>query len=446
MKKISYKYILVLLSGVLVFASCQKVLDPEPEMVLSDQIALTTTVGIQSALMGCYHKMQGGDLYGGNIWAGGEMLANNVKKSGEGNIVFEETQLLEKNMSDENRIVTSLWGNSFALIHLVNSIIKAVPEITDPDIEKEKDRIIGEAKFIRAMMYFDMIRYYGNPNDGNGVPLLTEPLTIFDQPARATSEAVYQQVVSDLIDAANLLPENNNDRATKWAAKAILSRVYFYHKEYQNAADIATVVINSNKFALVDSMPLNYAEGSPSEEVIFAMMSTLTDVSCGTLNGYFRQAQGAKFSPSNTLAKIFLFSGGMDDKRYTQLFKIVNDKLFCAKFDERYMNVPIIRLAELYLTRCESIFNGASVAGITALGDINIIRLRAGLPPLVTLNSTSIYYERTKELALEGDNFFNQKRLEREKISDYELPWNNRKLLYLIPKSELEVNPNLVQN
>ncbi|MBI9037967.1 MAG: RagB/SusD family nutrient uptake outer membrane protein [Bacteroidales bacterium] len=446
MKKISYKYLLVLLSGVLVFVSCQKVLDPEPEMVLSDQIALTTTVGIQSAVIGCYHKMQSGDLYGGNVWAGGEMLANNVKKSGEGNIVFEETQLLEKNMSDENRIVTSLWSNSFSLIHSVNSIIKAVPEVTDPDIEKEKDRLIGEAKFIRGMMYFDMIRYYGNPNDGNGVPLLTEPLTIFDQPARATTEAVYQQVIADLTDAANLLPENNNDRATKWAAKAILSRVYFYKKEYQNAADIATEVINSGKFALVDSMPLNYAEGSPSEEVIFAMMSTLTDASCGTLNGYFRQAQGAKFSPSNTLAKIFLFSGGMDDKRYTQLFKIVSDKLFCAKFDQRYMNVPIIRLAELYLTRGESIFNGATVSGITALGDINIIRLRAGLTPLETLNSTSIYYERTKELALEGDNFFNQKRLEKDKISDYELPWNNRKLLYLIPKSELEVNPNLVQN
>lgn len=448
MKKKILKYMVLIVAGMIVFTSCEKIIEKLPETELSDEIALTTTNGVQAALMGCYHKMQNGDLYGGNIWTAGAMLANNVKKSGEGNIVFEETQMLEKNMTDENRIATAFWGNSYSLIHLLNSILDAIPKVDEPEMASQKERIRGEVLFIRSMIYFDMVRYYGNPNTGDGVPLVTTPLTIFDQPARASTEIIYDQVIQDLQEAAILLPETNSDRATSWAAKALLSRVYFYHKQYQHAADIATEVINSGKFALVDSVPLNYTEGSPSSEVIFALMSTQTDASCGTLNGYYRQAQGAKFSPANIIAKMFINTGGVHDKRYQQLFSVINDKLFCAKFDNKYMNVPLIRLAELYLTRCECIYNGASVPGVTALDDINLIRERAGIAPYTEaqLNATWIYYERAKELAMEGDNFFNQKRLERAEISDYKLPYNDRRLLYLIPKVEILVNPNLVQN
>jgi starch-binding outer membrane protein, SusD/RagB family len=436
-----------MIAGVLVFTSCEKIIEKLPETQLAEEIALTTTNGVQAAIIGCYNKMQSGDMYGGNIWCGGEMLANNVKKSGEGNIVFEETQLLEKSMSDENRIATSLWSNAYSLIHLANSILVAIPKVDEPEMAAEEERMRGEVLFIRGMIYFDMIRYYQNTELNLAVPLLTTPLTIFDQPARASIEDCYAQVISDLNEAYLLLPESNSDRATKWAAMALLSRVNFYYGDYQAAADAATEIIDLEKFSLVDSMPLNYSDAL-SSEVIFAMMSTQIDVSCGTLNGYFRQAQGAKFSPANIINKVFAGTGGLTDKRYTQLFQVIDNKLFCAKYDNRYMNVPLIRLAELYLTRAECIMKGASIAGVSALDDVNKIRVRAGIEPYEAsqLSLLLVYYERFKELALEGDNFFNQKRLERDEVSDYDLPWNDRRLMYLIPKSELDVNSNLVQN
>jgi len=75
-----------------------------------------------------------------------------------------------------------------------------------------------------------------------------------------------------------------------------------------------------------------------------------------------------------------------------------------------------------------------------------MVRKSAGIPDTTNINATLIYYERFKELCFKGDNFFNQKRLKKEKISDKELPYNSVRLMYLIPQREMDVNPNLVQN
>jgi hypothetical protein len=108
------------------------------------------------------------------------------------------------------------------------------------------------------------------------------------------------------------------------------------------------------------------------------------------------------------------------------------------------MNVPLIRLGEVYLTRAESRFNLGNTVG--ALSDLNQTRRRAGLIDTLTIDPNQIYYERSKELVFQGDNFFNMKRLQKQKISDDQLPWNDVRLMYLIPQREMDVNPNLVQN
>jgi len=424
---------------------CHDILYPTPQMDISDETALTTYDGLQAALIGAYNKLQDGDLYGGTIWTGGEMLANNVKKSGEGNIVYEETQLLEKIQTADNRISGALWYKAYEAIYLCNSILEALPEVTDPKLtDTERNRIKGEALFIRAILYFDMVRYFGNPNTGDGVPLVLTVQGINEKPARNTIDEVYNAAVSDLEEAAGLLPESNENRATSWAAKAYLARVHFFRKEYGEAAQYCTEVIENGPFQLVDSLPLNYSSGPLSKEVIFAMMSTNNDASSWALHNYYRQASGGKFSPSNYMKKLFLFTGGTADKRYSQLMKEENGKTFVTKFDELYMHVPLMRLAEMYITRAECRFELGNTAG--TVEDYNVIRKRANLPEENSINLTKLYYERSKELAFEGDMLFNMKRREMTKISDKELPWNDVKLLYLIPQREIEVNPNLVQN
>ena len=427
-----------------IFTSCTDVLDVEPKMELSDQTALTSTFGLQTALIGAYDRLQSGYLYGGRIWVAGDMLAENVQKSGQSALVYEEIQMMNKNMSPDNLITAVFWSDAYTTINLVNQVIAAIPEVEasgDVDIADSKDRIEGEALFIRALLNFDLVRYLGNTKTGEGVPLLTEPTGVDGNPARATIEAVYTQVIADLTRAVDLLPETNDNRATSWAAKALLSRVYFFQKDYTNAAIQANDVIENGGFELADSVQQNYTT-TLSKEIIFAIMSTATDASCGTFNMYYRIKSTPRFSPSNDIISYMTY-GGNTDQRLLQFFTKESDgKFYTKKFDDRYMNVPVIRLAELYLTRAESQFN-INPSDTIILHDINIIRRRADLPDLSSVSSSAIYLERTKELVFEGDNFFNMKRLQKT-IAGYD--WDDVKLLFKIPQRERDVNPNLTQN
>lgn len=439
--KTKYISMFMLTVALIGFTSCKKIIEKTPEMYLSDQTALTTVEGLQAALIGTYNAMMNGDLYGGNIWACGDMIANNVKPSGQGNIVYEETQMLEKNMSPDNRLTASFWQNAYYVINMANTILEAVPIVAPP--AAVANQIRGECLFIRAMLYFDMVRYVGNPNNGLGVPLVLAPTGIDGKPARAQISDIYAQIVADLTEAASILPESNDDRATSWAAKALLSRVYFYLNDWDNCISISDEVINSNKFSLVDSVNTNFSTVITSE-IIFAILSTQVQPAAGTLNGYYRLASNGKFSPSTTMLKVFTFTGGLKDQRYRQFFINQNGKYFTTMFDDRYMNIPLIRLAEVYLNRAEAKFKLGDTPG--ALEDLNVIRKRAGVPDSLQVNPSVLYYERFKELVFQGDNFFNMKRLQKMEISDLKLPWNSVRLMYLIPQREMDVNPNLVQN
>jgi hypothetical protein len=447
MKKIN-KYIAIIAVFGILFASCTKVLDVTPKLQISDATALTTPIGLETAVVGAYDRLQSGYLYGGRIWVGGDMLADNVKKSGDYALVYEEIQMVEKNLSADNLITAVLWSDGYNVIYIVNAVLQAIPSVYGGAVSDESKRIEGECLFIRSLVYFDLMRYLGNPNNNLAVPLILVPQSISEQPPRATIDEIYAQIIPDLEKAVTLLPESNNNHATSYAAEALLSRVYFYHREYDKAALAATSVIESGKFSLVDSVAANYQDMTITSEMIFVMMSTQLDPSCGTLNGYYRQASPARFIPSNGLIKTFLFTGGINDQRYTKLFKLVNGKLYTTKFDNRYMNVPVIRLAELYLTRAECRVEAGDITG--AQEDVNVIRARAGLPNITSTApdklKLDIYYERAKELFFEGDNFFNQKRLEKAEISDLKLPWTSPRLLYKVPQREIDVNPNLIQN
>ncbi|MBE0646886.1 MAG: RagB/SusD family nutrient uptake outer membrane protein [Bacteroidales bacterium] len=429
-----------------VLASCEKITNKVPTSSISDETALTTYEGLQAALLGTYNALQSGDLYGGNIWACGDMLCNNVKNSGQGNIVYEETQMLEKNMSPDNRLSASFWDRCYFTINMANSIIEAIPLVAPA--EEDANRLRGECLFIRAMLYFDMVRYLGNwvpgsTANGLAVPLILVPTGIDARPSRNTIDEVYAQILNDLTEAAHLLPASNSNRATKWSAKALLSRVYFYLDQYQNCIDISTEVINDGGFKLVDSVVDNFGS-TVTSEIIFAVLSTQTSTSAGTLNGYYRLASNGKFSPSTGVLKVFTFTGGLEDQRYSKFFITKDGRFFTTMFDDRYMNIPLIRLAEIYLNRGECRLNLGDTPG--ALEDLNVVRKRAGVSDSVNINATLYYYERIKELCFQGDNFFNQKRLKRENISDKKLPWDDRRLIYLIPQREIDVNPNLVQN
>jgi hypothetical protein len=440
MKTINYISLAFALAFVL--NSCEGMLDMEPKMELSDKTALNSTHGLQGAIIGAYDRLQGGDLYGGRVWVSGDMIADNVRISGEQNTVYEELQMLNKTMSADNRITTSFWSNAYFTINLVNSVIQEIPNVDDSDISANRSRLEGEALFIRALLYFDLLRYVGNPVTGEGIPYLKEPSGIEFKPARDNIETCYQNIIADLTRAATLLPASNKDRATKWAAKALLARVLFYHGDYAASAQECTDVIKDGGFALEELIINNYTS-TKSKEMIFGIMSTETDASCGTLNGYYRYKSSGKFSPSNDYIQVLASEKSAGDNRVLQLYENIDGKFFTKKFDDRYMHVPVLRLTEMYLTRAECRVMLTNPDDTQALGDLNTIRFRASLPEARRATLSAIYLQRIKELAFEGDHFHNMKRLKREVAG---LPWDDVRLLFKIPQRELDVNPNLTQN
>jgi starch-binding outer membrane protein, SusD/RagB family len=443
MKKIlSLLFISVTL--VLAFSGCEKIINKTPDMLLPTETALTSVEGLQSAINGMYNSLQSSQLYGGNIWVAQDMLANNVAPSGQGNIVYEENQMLQKGMSPDNLISASFWGDSYYTINLANQILEAIPNVAPPASLANEMR--GECLFVRSLIYFEMVRFLGNPSNGLGVPLVLSPTGIYGKPARALTEDVYSSIINDLLEAETLLGTENDKLTTVWAVKALLSRVYFYHGDMQSCIDVSTDVIENGGFSLTDSIMDNFNTTSlpVTSEIIFAVLSTQTNTTAGPLYSYYAVASNGKFSPSVQTLKIFTFTGGLQDQRYRDFFVKVGVKYFVTLFDNRYINIPEIRLAEIYLNRGEARFDMGDAAG--ALADLNVVRKRAGVPDTTSLSSLAFYYERAKELAFQGDNFFNQKRLHRQKISDQQLPWDSERLLYLVPQREMDVNPNLVQN
>jgi hypothetical protein len=116
---------------------------------------------------------------------------------------------------------------------------------------------------------------------------------------------------------------------------------------------------------------------------------------------------------------------------------------YTQKHLDRFGDVPVIRLAEMYLTRAEANFRLGASVGASPLQDVNMIRARVGLAPLAAVTLDDILKERTLELAFEGHNVIEAKRLQKNVGTT---AWNSPKLIFPIPQREMDVNKNLVQN
>jgi hypothetical protein len=462
MKGIKYIASIFILAAI-GFTSCEDVLDVSPTIELADEVALNSTVGLDAALAGAYDKLQNGYLYGGRYWVSNDMITGTVKISGLQNTVFEELQMLNKTISGQsNQIVQVTWQVSYEAIGIVNRILDFLPEVNDADMTDEiRKRIEGECKFIRGIIFFELTRLYGYNVTGQGplaVPVFTDPLGPFDTPPRATMDEAYTRIILDLEDAADLLEGiNTGGRASAVGAKGYLSRVYFYQENWSKVIESANYVIDqfsgSPNGGLADDVLDCFNTGNPPREVLFAILASGTDDASGTLRGYYRLASNAKFSLDGPyLGKIGAnVIAGEDDARarVDHAFVNVEGKVYTTKFDVEYHNIPVLRLAEVYLNRAEARVHEGNASGGAA--DLNVVRNRSGVSNLAG-NATlaDCESERTIELYLEGDYYHNMKRLQKtnfaKDLSGNRYSWDDVEIVFQIPKSQLDVNPELVQN
>lgn len=440
----------------LTWMACNKKLDVPPQNTLTpDQIR--SADDIKAVLFGGYSTLQNANGLGEKYNTFGELLVHN------GDIDWAGTFETYTDLSQNSQVRTApeayrVWANSYHTINTANIVLSKL----DVLIGDEKTEIEGEAKFLRSIAYYYLVNLYalpysaGNTASNPGVPLILEPVTGYvperDKLPRASVETVYAQVVADLEDAASKMPETAPDaRATKYAALALLSRVYLSQLKYAEAATAANEVIESGEYALVGSFASAFNNASNSSEDIFAIQQT-SQSNSGTSNfgmtTFYSADPEGRGEIQVTDAHIAKYEAGDSRKAFFYDGSSISGQNgnMTGKWRNLYRAIPVLRLAEMYLTRAEANYRkgGSPIGPNTPLEDINIIRDRANLSPLGSIvDADVIVRERYLELAFEGDRFFTVKRL---KLSVSGHPFDYQKLILPIPQREIDLGNALPQN
>lgn len=469
-----YKLYLVLIF-MTSLAGCKKDLSILPEQSLSDQVVFTTKAGAQAALLGVYGTSQVLDAFGGLPLIIGDYQADNVEFVGSFPTLQEINAFTTISV---NTSITPIWLNHFRIILRANSVIARVPGITEAGFtDVQKKQMVAEAKFMRALTYFQLVNLFAQPYNCSmgsnlGVPLV---LGAFDGtvifPARNTVNEVHLQIKKDLEESIPDLPasyaasSDTRGRATKGASRALLSRLHLYRGEWAEAAIRANEVITATPtYALAANFAFYDAN---SAEDVFTIQMTTTDNSrtgSGGLASYHRPASagGRGDAPfSTSLVQAYLQEPG--DKRLALSDSAVASDGPRRRFTLKYFdartnadNTPVIRVTEMYLNRAEAL---AEKDGINqeSIDLINTLRRRAGLTDWTLLTFTTkqalvegILNERRKELAFEGHRRMDLLRKGLplrtsgpttgiSKPCDGASP----KVILPIPQSEIDINPAL---
>lgn len=413
---------LSVLTALIVFSSCEKIIDQQPQISLSAESAYTTRQGIEAGLLGCYNALQRTAYYGLEYWALSDMYAGIISHTG----TFPTyAQFNNKQILPDNTNVTNIWNQIYSGINRVNTVINAAEKLNDPAFSKTQT--IGEARFIRALMHFDVLRAFGgsatgfNKADGRGIPVRLSP-TISPEDANAislTPEAdVWKLIDADLDYAIANLTAKVTGRATLNAAKALKARAALYKEDWATAETLSNDVINSlkgNGTGLSSSYDALWSTQNVTPESIFELQYDINNTNSMAFY-YFPTGLGGRNEIGSSAA---LTAQSNSDLRRATNIKVLSGGNKTGKYSRinGTDNFIIIRLAELYLIRAEARARKAAPDLSGALADVNVIRNRAGLAASTAATSADIlkqlYEERYFEFAHEGHAFFDYKRTNR---------------------------------
>ncbi|MEZ0486446.1 RagB/SusD family nutrient uptake outer membrane protein [Fibrella aquatica] len=425
--------------------ACNDRLTVQPTQSIDAGQALATDQDVRITLTGAYDGLSDGNLYGGGILYTGELLGDNR------DVVFGGTfttldELWRKTITTTNVDVRDTWLDGYSAINRANNVLANVDKV----IAANKNSVEGQARFIRGSLYFELVKLYGKSfNDGSpaanpGVPLVLTPtgsITSADSRARNTVAEVYTQVLDDLTKAEQLLPATQSAGtgfATKGAAQAMLARVYLQQQNFAAARDAANRVITSGTFSLAPTFAGAFTDASP--ETIFKIVVTDQDGG-NSMNTYYGSTRVSGRGDIRVQTKFRQLYDPADPRG--TFFTTVNNNVFTNKFNDRFGDVPIVRLAEMYLVRAETNIRLNTTTGATPLADINAVRARAGAPVLAAADLAAVLLERRLELAFEGQQIADLKRTAR---SVGTTAYNANNLVLPIPQREIDTNKSLVQN
>jgi hypothetical protein len=481
-----------------VLFSCKKILSiPPPASELTAEQIFSTDQNANQAMAGAYSELINGTGNGSlaqTLFAAGlssfisgfssdELVVNLPNSSITAQLYnYNTNHLFAEGLTSQNNVYSdAIWISAFAAIYDANAVINGISTSQSTLLhDSVRNELTGEAKGLRAFCYFYLANFFGD------VPLLTTNAPVLQQTeSRTPVSQVYTQIVSDLTAAQAALPGDfsagggQRIRINKWAAAALLARVYLYNKNYSQAAAQASLAIDSSSLFSLETNLGNVFLAN-SNEAIWQLQQDVNNNSTGNavpeaslflpnpLNSGFLDVGLSPqllhaFEPGDlrrqqwvdSAASNLSFFGGSSADTFYFPFKYKTgayNMVVGGTAVEYYM---VLRLAEQYLIRAEAEANLGNTAA--AIADLDKLRERAGLPDLSGSLSqaavlAAVAHERQTELFCEwGHRWFDLKRTgEADSVLSQialKQPWaGDYQLLYPLPYTDLLYDHNLIQN
>ena len=446
--------VLSILPLALLLASCG-ILDVKPVNQFDESQAITTPGGARSALAGLYDALQDDSYYGGDFTFFGDLSADDVEHTG----TFTSYRQVDLNdLTSENPSIEAVWNSLYFAVGRANILILKVPAVADL-LPEERDQILGEAYFIRALTYHNLVKFWGDPV-GMGVPLVLLPPVDIPSAAnvtRASTAEVYTQILADLQEAENRLTASGDvggsHRVNLGAVHALRARVFLYQGNYAGAETEAQTVAGMGYALASNYGDLFDAADIDTPEDIFKLTFDEKDYQ---YLGYYYLSNDAGGRREVTPPISFVYEYAPADVRGQRniSFDDVSDSstIYGSKWTTGIgaEDLHIIRYGEVVLIQAEAEARQNKLAEAEAT--LTPLRTRAGLGAagLNTMAQAAaidtIIHERMLELAYEGDRWPDLVRTGKA-VATMGLASKTYQVLYPIPLKERDVTiPPLPQN
>lgn len=482
------KYSLVFILSFMFLMSCDEFLTEEPRSSISSTNFFKTAADANVSISGIYSSIRA--HYNFNVYYFGD-VSTEIASSGE-----VSSTLNSGEYTAADPVFRDFWTLMFRTINYANDAIKNIPKISmDATL---RDRYVGEARFLRALAYFELVRAFG------GVPKITEPTldATNNSLPRASADEIYNLIFNDLKICEAVLPGTydaaNTGRATSGAAKALMAKAYLQKGDFTNTLAKTKEVIQSGTYVLLPNLRdvFDVAKENGKEHIFsIQFKSGYTEVLGSQISTYFASRNPelnlyGKPSGSSVATEMQFYNSVPNHyrKRLTMVstfpttyYPEIKAKGMalagptCMKYwDPKYLsnvglddaNWMVLRYADILLmfAEAENEINGPTAAAYDA---VNQIRKRARdennnnidestekaeLPDLAGLSKedfrTAVWKERDMELCFEGHHRWDLIRTKRfvQVLNASGRNVKDANNLFPIPDLEISANPNLTQN
>lgn len=475
---------LLLITAALLISCNQDFLDIKPPASLTEESFFKSEADMEAAITAAYNPLKDGGLYGNNY--------AKITEAPTDDIIIYNTQGLSLDswtFANNDAIIDAVWQTCYEGIFRSNVVLQSLSEV---EIDQDrKDRIFGEAYFLRALYYWHLTTLFGE------VPMIqhADPSDVSTSLiAKSPLAELYAFMVEDLEKASTLLPLQSSygssdiGRASKGAAEALLGKVYLYAKNYPKAELHFENVIKSNEYRLLSQFDELLITDNNPESIFEVQFADIINQGTSRIANDYPQGQGgyANLLPTRDLVEEYEnYSGGTainnrDPRLFYSIFRegdpydevspIFKEQWTPTGYAKKKgsfpvirsnnynlgRNFPIIRLADVILMYAEAANENGKIS--EAVQAINEVRGRqsVAMPLLPTVDFPvdskaevfkAIVHERRVELAFEHHRLNDVRRWDLGEEVFGSLGYKAPKHKYFpIPQSEIDNNPNLVQN